>query len=320
MRKEIIMNQTTVEPAQEVLKSNGHGTTPVQVLVSPKSSTKKRWWMALGGAAALAALVAAVPAVHFAFTHESTDDAFIDGHIITIAPEVAGLVTAVHVEDNQLVQAGDPLLEIDPRDYQAKVAEQRGKLAAAEAEARRAVADAVRYEQVYKHDELSRQQLDNARAAAAGAEATVAKERGALDQDELNLSHTRIAAPQTGRVTRKSVEAGSYVPVGQALLSIVPEKIWVTANFKETQLTHMHPGQKVELKVDAYPGRKLEGHVDSIQSGTGERFSLLPPENATGNYVKVVQRVPVKIQIDTPADPSRVLAPGMSVVPSVDVR
>ena len=273
----------------------------------------------MGGAAALVVLLAVVPAIRFAFTHESTDDAFIDGHIITIAPKVAGQVTAVHVEDNQLVKAGDVLVEIDPRDYQAKVAEQRGKLDAAIAEADRAAADVARYEQIYQHDEVSRQQLDNARAAAASAQATVAKERGALEQDELNLSYTHITAPQDGRVTRKSVETGSYVPVGQALLTIVPENVWVTANFKETQLTRMQPGQKVSIKVDAYPDRTLEGRVESIQSGTGARFSLLPPENATGNYVKIVQRVPVKIVFAEGTD-MRLLTPGMSVVPSVSVR
>jgi membrane fusion protein (multidrug efflux system) len=314
------MNTETVAPAQEVVKTNGHGKPPVEVLVPSPKVNKKRRWLAIGAVVALAVIAGSIPVIHAAFTHESTDDAFIDGHIITMAPKVAGQVTAVHVEDNQLVKAGDALVEIDPRDYQAKVAEQQGKLAAAEAEAQRAIADAGRYEQIYKQDEISRQQLDNAHAAAASAEATVAKERGALEQDELNLSYTKITAPESGRITRKSVEAGSYVTIGQALLSIVPENVWVTANFKETQLTHMRPGQKVTVKVDAYPGRKLEGHVDSIQSGTGERFSLLPPENATGNYVKVVQRVPVKILIDTPQDLNERLAPGMSVVTSVAVE
>jgi membrane fusion protein (multidrug efflux system) len=324
---------TTIEPTEEIVKTNGHGlisSSPAATgrgsMDSPPTTAgndgknKKRRLLLLGAGVGLAAVLAIVPTVRSAFMHESTDDAFIDGHIITIAPKVAGQVTAVHVEDNQLVKAGDPLVEIDPRDYQAKVAEQRGKLAAAVAEADRAVADAARYEQIYQHDEVSRQQLDNARSAAASAQATVAKERGALDQDELNLSYTRITAPQDGRVTRKSVEAGSYVAIGEALLSVVPQNVWVTANFKETQLTHMRPGQKVTIKVDAYPGRALEGRVESIQSGTGARFSLLPPENATGNYVKVVQRVPVKILIDTPEDPNARLAPGMSVVPSVLVR
>jgi membrane fusion protein (multidrug efflux system) len=313
---------TTEELTQEAVKTNGNGkgAVPVKVLIAPKGPAKKYRWLIVGGIAAIVALFAVVPAVRSAFTHESTDDAFIDGHIISIAPKVAGEVTAVYVEDNQIVKAGDPLVDIDPRDYQAKVDEHRGKLAAAEAEAKSAVADAARYEQIYKHDEISKQQLDNARAAAASALGTVAKERGALEQEELNLSYTKIVAPQSGRVTRKSVETGSYVPVGQALLSVVPENVWVTANFKETQLTHMHPGQKVSIKVDAYPDRQLEGRVDSIQSGTGSRFSLLPPENATGNYVKIVQRVPVKIVFTENADILKPLAPGMSVVPSVSVR
>lgn len=273
------------------------------------------------GVFALLCLLIGGVASYIHFSHfESTDDAFIDAHIIPISPKVAGQVLAVHVDDNQAVKTGDALLEIDERDYQAKVAEERGKLEAAEAEARRAVADARRYERIFKQDEISQQQLDHAQAAAAAALATAAKERGALDQDELNLSYTKLTAPENGRITKKSVEPGAFVQVGQTLLCVVPANVWVTANFKETQLTHMQPGQKVTIKVDAYPGRKFEGHVDSIQSGTGERFSVLPPENATGNYVKVVQRIPVKILIDTPPDPAFRLAPGMSVVPSVRVK
>jgi membrane fusion protein (multidrug efflux system) len=272
----------------------------------------------------LGVLAIAVVAGIFLYIHashyESTDDAFIDAHIIPISPKVSGQVLAVHVNDNQTVKAGEPLIEIDPRDYEARLAEERGKLAAAEAEAHRAVADAKRYEQIFKQDEISQQQLDHAQATASAAQANLAKEYGALELDQLNLSYTKIAAPEDGRVTKKSVEPGAYVQVGQTLFAIVPDSVWVTANFKETQLTHMQPGQKVTIDVDAYPGRAFEGHVDSIQSGTGERFSVLPPENATGNYVKVVQRIPVKILIDTPPDPRYRLAPGMSVVPSVRVK
>jgi len=313
------MNPTTQEPKQEDIKANGHGQPPVQMLVPARGITRKQLWLAGGGIALIALVIALVPVIRHALTHESTDDAFIDGHVISMAPKVSGQVTAVHVVDNQRVKAGDLLVEIDPRDNQAKVAEHRGKLAAAEAEARRAVADAKRYEKIFAQDEISRQQLDNARAAAASAVATVDRERGALEQEELNLSYTKITAPEDGRVTRKSVEAGSYVSIGQALLALVPETFWVTANFKETQLTHIRPGQQVDIKVDAYPNRKLEGRVESLQSGTGARFSLLPPENATGNYVKVVQRVPVKIVFTENSDLSG-LAPGMSVVPSVNVQ
>ena len=315
------MSEITEEVKEEVVKSNGHGKAPVSVLVAPpQTPNKKKRWLILSAVVIVGALGAAIPAIHSAFTHESTDDAFIDGHIVSISPKVSGEVIAVHITDNQPVKAGDLLVTIDPRDYQAKVDEERGKLHAAEAEARRAVADAKRYEQIYTQDEISKQQLDNAQAAAATAVANVAKERGALQQDELNLSYTKIIAPESGRITRKSVEPGAYVQAGQQLFSIVPEHVWVTANFKETQLTNMRPGQKVTIRADAYPDQKLEGHVDSIQSGTGERFSLLPPENATGNYVKVVQRVPVKIVIDSPLDPNAPLSPGMSVVPSVAVR
>src|SRR6185437_9375044 len=157
-------------------------------------------------------------------------------------------------------------------------------------DARRDNADVKRYRDIFARDEISRQQLDNAVAAAATANAALQQQRAALDQAQLNLSYTKIVAPETGRVTKKNVEAGGYVQVGEDLLSIVPDQVWVTANFKETQLTHMRPGQKVRIKVDTFPGQKFEGHVDSIQSGTGERFSAMPAENATGNFVKVVQR------------------------------
>jgi membrane fusion protein (multidrug efflux system) len=281
---------------------------------------KKRLLQGLGILAAILVVAAGIAFYIHSSHYESTDDAFIDAHIIPISPKVAGQVLAVHINDNQIVKTGDPLLEIDPRDYEAKVAEERGKVDAAEAEAHRAAADAKRYEKIFKQDEISEQQLDNALAAATSAQATLEKERGALQSDELDLSYTKITAPESGRITKKSVEPGAYVQVGQTLLSIVPENVWITANFKETQLTYMRPGQKVTIKIDSYPGRAFDGHVDSVQSGTGERFSVMPPENATGNYVKVVQRIPVKIMIDTPADPNFQLSPGMSVEPTVTVK
>ncbi len=160
--------------------------------------------------------------------------------------------------------------------------------------------------------DAAQKQIDIAQAAVASAKAQV-------EQAQLELSYTRVTAPQAGRVTHRSVEVGDYVEVGQALLALVPDQVWVTANFKETELTDMRPGQPATISVDAYPDRELHGHVDSIQAGTGARFSLLPPQNATGNYVKVVQRVPVKITFDQrPKD--LLLAPGMSVVPEVKVR
>jgi membrane fusion protein (multidrug efflux system) len=144
--------------------------------------------------------------------------------------------------------------------------------------------------------------------------------REALSLAELNLSRTRIVSPLEGRVVKRSVDVGKYVQVGQALLAVVDHgPVWVVANFKETQIKRMRVGQPVTVEVDAYPGYRLRGHVDSFQAGTGSAFSLLPPENATGNFVKIVQRLPVKIVLDDPPDPQRPLWPGMSVVPSVDV-
>ncbi len=153
------------------------------------------------------------------------------------------------------------------------------------------------------------------------AEFEVARAEAEVTQARLNLSYTKILAPVDGHVTSKNVEPGAHVSVGQPLLALVEPNLWVVANFKETQLTNMRVGQKVSVEVDGYPGIKFAAHVDSIQRGSGAYFSLLPPENATGNYVKVVQRVPVKIVFDDPAQvAAHLLGPGMSVVPTVDVR
>jgi membrane fusion protein, multidrug efflux system len=229
----------------------------------------------------------------------------------------------------------------------AKVAEAQAEIAAAQANLDHAQTDLKRYESMAsgaaspqeRSNALSTAQaaeanLAAARSKAAAAEASVASgvshvntveadvamARTQVAQAELDLTYTTIAAPESGRITRKSVERGAYLQAGQALMAIVPDDVWVVANFKETQLTDMRPGQSVEVHVDAYSGRTLKAHVDSIQAGTGSRFSLLPPENATGNYVKVVQRVPVKIVFDGKLPEDLVLAPGMSVVPEVNVK
>lgn len=161
-------------------------------------------------------------------------------------------------------------------------------------------------------------QLEVLRTLRTGAAAQVEEAQAGLDKAEADLARTAIVAPEDGRVARLTAARGAYVQSGQALLMFVPRTVWVTANFKETQLADMRPGQPVDIAVDAYPGRDFKGHVDSIQPGSGAAFSLLPPENATGNYVKVVQRVPVKIVFDKPADVY--LGPGMSVEPRVRVR
>src|SRR5262249_50185688 len=155
---------------------------------------------------------------------------------------------------------------------------------------------------------------------AETASAEVEQAQAAVRQAELDLSYTRIYAPEAGRITKKAVELGALLQPGQALFVLVPAEMWVVANFKETQLNRMCPGQPVEIRVDAYPDKTFSAHVDSLQSATGSRFSLLLPENATGNYVKVVQRLPVKIVFDEESDPEHLLAPGMSVEPEVIVR
>ena len=164
------------------------------------------------------------------------------------------------------------------------------------------------------------QQVAVSQAQAGTAGGDVQQSQAAVDEAELELSYAKIYAPSDGRITRKTVQEGAYVQVGEALLAIVPDDLWVTANFKETQLNDVRPGQPVEISVDAFPGKIFNAHVDSIQRGSGSRFSLLPPENASGNYVKVVQRVPVKIVFDQPPDPNYPLGPGMSVVPEVRVK
>ena len=322
-------------------------------------------------------LVAAITLyyIYFIAPYESTDDAFIEGHVTMVGPQVSGPVLRLLIQDNQEVREGDPLLEIDPRDYNTKLEQARADLAAArsqleqaraqvtvdeakaaqqvaavtvaEAEAGRAGADLKRYESVESRA-VSRTQLDLQKTEARSTSATVEEARqqakaaasqvelsranvdsaaagvqqaeAKMAQAELNVSYTKIAAPVAGRVTQRSVEKGAYVQTGQSLLALVPTNVWVVANFKETQLARMRPGQPVTIEVDAYSKLHLKGKVDSLQSGSGAQFSLLPPENAVGNYVKVVQRVPVKIIFDEPLDPRLDIAPGMSVQPEVRVK
>jgi membrane fusion protein, multidrug efflux system len=223
----------------------------------------------------------------------------------------------------------------------ARVAQERAELDVAQANSKLAQSNLRRLQSVSDVRAVSSERVDEGTAAAQGtqattvaaqvriaaavasaklartqaltAEAAVAQARAALAQAQLNLSYTKIYATETGSVARKSVETGNYVQPGQLLLSVVPERLYVIANYKETQLTHVRPGQSVSIRVDAFPDLKLRAHVESIQRGTGSRFALLPPENATGNFVKVVQRVPVKIVFDDSADVLRWISPGMSV-------
>ena len=371
---------------------------------------------------------------------ESSDDAQIDAHVTPVAARVGGTVLSVPVADNQTVEAGTVLVEIDPRDYEIALEHARAELANAEAEAAAANAnvpitatstssgvstaqsgveqaqvqsqeaqhnleaaearlasarakvggeeatavrderDAERLKGLLAKDEVSQQQYDAAvaraqssranvavaqsqvreaetaikaaqarvaqakvgqsvasaelrtaqtapqqvaaiRARAQSSAARVKQAQAAVGRAELDLEHATVKAPIKGVVSRKSAEPGQVVQAGQPLMTIIPlDQVWITANFKETQLEDMRVGQRVSIDVDAYGGRDFAGKVDSIAAATGSRFSLLPPENATGNFVKVVQRVPVKIVLDAGQDPNHILRPGMSVTPTVYTR
>ena len=343
---------------------------------SDQNSAKKRRNQTL---AVIGATVVAVAAgayyFQFVLPFESTDDAFVEGHVTAVAAQVPGRVAQLFMEDNQAVNKGDLLLQIDPRDFEAKLAQAQANLTAAQsqlaqaksqfsaaqaaAQEARAGLVAVEAQAGYAATNLTRlktigvsgvsqdqidaaqtqvsataanvlvarskvsaadAQVTLAQANIATAEANIGQSEAAVRQAELNLSYTKVTAPETGRVTRRVVEQGNYIQPGQSLLAIVPKNVWVVGNFKETQLTHMRPGQPVAVEVDAYPQLKFKGHVDSIQNGAGARFSLFPPENATGNYIKVVQRVPVKIVLDETPASDLALGPGMSVVPKVRVK
>jgi len=258
-------------------------------------------------------------ATFHSFTHESTDDAFIDVHFVSVAPKIAGRVAVVHVDDNQLVKKGDVLVEIDPRDLQVALAQAKANLAKDKATQVQANVNEKRAQDLFTKKVMSAQERDTNVATSDSSKASVEADEAAVEQAELNLGYTKVIAPVDGYVTKEAVATGDYVQVGQAFMSLVPPRVWVTANFKETQLRNMQPGQPVDISVDAYPSLQLRGRVDSIQAGSGAAFSMLPPENATGNYVKVVQRVPVKIVLDEEHQVQRVLGPGMSVVPTVTV-
>jgi len=283
-----------------------------------KSRSKKPDWKVLTAVAAVLAAGGIAYWIH-ASGYESTDDATIESHALPISSKVPGQILNVLVDDNQHVKKGDLLVRIDPKDYQVRLDQAKAGLDAARAEAARATVDAARAKQLLDSDDVSKQVYDK-----AVADADVMKARAELASEtvaaaELDLSYTSITAPEAGKVTKKNAELRAFVQAGQALMALVTDDVWIVANFKETQLTRMRPGQEVSVEVDAFPGRVLKAHIDSIQSGTGARFSLLPAENATGNYVKVVQRVPVKIVFDEPvADLG--LVPGMSVVPTVHLK
>ena len=203
---------------------------------------------------------------------------------------------------------------------QAQLAQVKAVQASTQASLRITERQVVQAEGRVKEAQAGPDQVRSRQSDVESFRAQAEQQRAAVEQARLNLSYTRIVAPDSGYITRKAVQPGNIVQVGQALMALVSDRIWVVANFKETQLTHMRPGQSVEIRIDAYPQQKFRGRVESIQAGSGARFSLLPPENATGNYVKVVQRVPVKIVFLDPPPANLKTGPGMSVEPKVRVR
>ena len=305
----------------------------------------------------------------------STDDAFIAARQSTLAPKVAGYITAVPVTDNEHIVAGQVVARLDDRDYRVALAQAKAQVAAAQAsienvdaqldvqqaqiaanqaqvdQAQAALVFAQQQAARYQHLEqtgygtvqtseqytsqlhqqqaallsaqatlnLAQRQVEALKAQRKSAAASLAQAQAQRDQAELNLSYTIVTAAQPGRVVNLSAAVGQFAQPGTNLTMFVPDETWVTANYKEIQLDQMRPKQAVTLKIDAYPGRIIRGHVESVQPGSGTAFSLLPAQNATGNYVKIVQRVPVKIVMDNP--PTDVaLGPGMSVVPTVRIN
>lgn len=287
--------------------------------------------------------------------YEETDDAYIETHTVTVAPKVSGQVVKMLVTDNQKVKEGELVAEIDPVDYEAKLAESSAKYESALLKQKNAKAtysatqsqislakkNLDRYTELYQKGAVSKLEYDNAKTTydSAKADLTHAQENlltnsknsvadadlkqlaAAKRQAELALSYTKIYAPQSGSVSNKTVERGALVQAGQPLFVIVPNNVWVTANFKENQLRHMKVGQDVDIKLDTYPDKVFKGKVDSLQSISGAKSSLFPPENAVGSFVKIVQRIPVKIVFCEKINSNEyTIVPGMSVIPTVRVK
>ncbi|MHB1313400.1 MAG: HlyD family secretion protein [Gemmatimonadaceae bacterium] len=333
-------------------------------------------------AIAVAGLIWAGKTVLYNSTHESTDNAQVDGSIVPVLAKVGGFVTSISVVENQPVKGGDVLVRIDSSEYAVKVAQAQAEyeaasfvaggrgiagqaeaqmrgaesqrqvvgaqIDAARAQVAKAGADLARAKELVAKQIVSRQALDaaqsaydqataslsaaerqartadaqlsGAQAGAKLADARLAAARASLDNAKMQLAYTRVTSPLTGVVSRKQVEVGQLVAPGQPLLTVVDgEHTWITANFKETQLADVHVGLPVALDIDSYPGCNAEGKVESLGAATGARFALLPPDNSTGNFTKVVQRVPVRIAVTRDCGADRPLRPGMSVMAHVSL-
>jgi len=272
-------------------------------------------------AIALIALVAAY-FIHRHYVWETTDDAYVQAHSLILSARVGGTVQKVLVSENDKVKAGQLLAQIEDQDYATAVNQAQAEVASLEADSRQAVLDFHRMERLLKEKAIAQQQYDSALAKSQGLAERLKGAQFKADQAKLNLGYTQVLAHEDGSIAKKSVEPGMVVPQGQALFGFVSSRErWVTANFKETQLARIKLGAKVEVRVDAVPGKAFSGEVDSVGSSTGSTFTLLPPDNSTGNFTKVVQRVPVKIKLLGlgPEDVDR-LAAGLSAVVLVRVH
>ena len=349
----------------------------------PAPSSKRRIVMGIVAILALIGITWGVKQWLYGRSHETTDNAQVDGHLVPVLAKVSGYVKDVTVNENDDVRADSTLVRIDESEYAVKLQQAEADLAAARAAAGgggvagqaqaavqnatgqeaaltaniaaaranavKAESDLARMRELVAKQVVSRQQLDAAQAAAdaaraqlaaaertagaAGAgvvnaeagvrlaQARLAAAQAARDNAQLQLSYTRVTAPVSGVISRKQVEVGQLVQSGQPLLTIVSDTgTWITANFKETQLHDLKVGQDVDIEVDAYGGGVAKGKVESLSAATGAKFALLPPDNATGNFTKVVQRVPVRIKVTQGLGKDRPLRPGMSVVASVVTR
>lgn len=304
------------------------------------------------------AIILGVYFIYDTLGYQSTDDAYVETTTVSVSPKVSGQIAKVLVKDNQEVKAGDIVAIIDQEDYKVKLAQAKAayerailnqnnaqaNLNAANSEIELAQKDVERYENLYKAGAVSKQTLDKARtsldaikakqmiaeqstfsanpannAKVADADLNVLKAQ--LDAAQLAYNYTFIKAPIDGTVSNKRVEVGMLVQPGTPLFVIVPNQVWVVANFKETQLEKMKKGMDVDIKIDTYPHKVFKGKIDSIQRASGAKSSLFPPENAVGSFVKIVQRIPVKIVFTEDIDPNEyAIIPGMSVVPKVKIR
>lgn len=321
--------------------------------VVSQSKAPRRWLLPLG--LALFVTIAGVVGWRW-WAHArcwvTTDNATLSGEIHQVSTRVTGTVTEVLVQENQTVTAGQVLARVDVRDFEVHCEQAKAALAQAQAQVTQATAQIERQEAALRRTQItfdradlllhqsggaiSQQEFDDAKAALesdraslvaarageAGAKAQFRVAEANVHEADLQLSYTEIKAANAGRIGRKDIEVGNHIQPGQALLALVTPEVWVTANFKETQLRNMHVGQRAVVEVDTFPGHRLTGHVDSFSPASGAKFALLPPDNATGNFTKIVQRVPVKIVLDDPAADGlagRIL-PGMSALVSVRVR